>query len=288
MNTAAAQSAKRAAMSMDAVIGVVAFLTMAFSLGNIQDLAMDHGTNEVISWFLAPAVDLALIGALVGDAFLSRHGLDAGPWAKVLRWFAGLATLTLNVWDSVAVRDAAGIVLHAVPPVLLFFLAEAAVPYRRQFAAVVRQAEAEVDTVLPTPAAEVSTEPVHLPTPEVSTPSTEPVTATEEAPQETEVDTWADTPAPEVDTEPARLPAHEVPAAAELEEGDDEADTGDGDRLSAEEALEVIENAWRTGVSTREAARLSTRGKSYVSKVYARLEEEHKEDREPVRLSLAG
>jgi hypothetical protein len=65
---------------------------------------------------------------------LTRQGVRPTGWGTLLRWFAGVATLTLNVWESVARADAAGIVLHAVPPLLLILLAEAAPQYRRQFA----------------------------------------------------------------------------------------------------------------------------------------------------------
>ena len=44
-------------------------------------------------------------------------------------------------------------------------------------------------------------------------------------------------------------------------------------KLSAEEARDVIEQAWREGLSVREAARRSTRSPSQVQRVYARLGE---------------
>lgn len=55
-------------------------------------------------------------------------------------------------------------------------------------------------------------------------------------------------------------------------------------RLDAEQARMLIEYAWANGSSTREAARVSTRSPSYVSKVYARLEQESDG---PAQLALA-
>jgi hypothetical protein len=241
----AVNTARRAALVMDAVLLVVALLTMAFSLQNIRGFAADHGVQDPIAWFLAPAVDLALLAALMGDAVLSRWQLDAGSWATRLRWFAGAATLGLNVWESVAKLDAASIVLHAVPPILLFVLAEAASPYRRQFAETVRRAAAEVDTT-PTPA----------PAEEVDT------AQTPEATQGTDQDT-----APAVSTMTPQVAAPpvlaSVPAPAE-------ADTP-GDRLDAKAARAAIEAAWEAGDTIREAAAKATRSPSYVGGVYAQL-----------------
>ncbi|MCI0387046.1 DUF2637 domain-containing protein [Streptomyces sp. CNQ085] len=251
---AAVQTARRAALVMDVVLGVVALLTMAFSLQNIHDFAADHGVQDPIAWFLAPAVDLALIAALLGDAVLSRHQLDAGPWATRLRWFAGAATLGLNVWHSVAVLDPAAIVLHAVPPILLFVLAEAASPYRSRFAETVRlaaeAAAAEVDkTEVDTPApAEVDTAPAADPEP-VDDPAPAPAVSTQ---------------TPQVET-PERL--RSVPAPAEV-------DTPAKGRLSAAAAKAAIEAAWTEGLTIREAAERATRAPSYVGQVYARLTRE--------------
>ncbi|MFI7278622.1 hypothetical protein [Streptomyces sp. NPDC049879] len=136
-------AARQAARAMDVVLALVAVLTMAFSLGNIHQFALDNHVDDPIAYFLAPAIDLALIAALIGDAVLSRRGLDAGDWATRLRWYAAAATLVLNSWASWARLDVASIVLHTALPVLLFILAEAAVPYRQQFAESVRLAAAE-------------------------------------------------------------------------------------------------------------------------------------------------
>ena len=127
----AVHAARRAALAMDVALFAVAALVMAFSLGNIRGFALDHGIEDPIAAFIAPAVDLALVAALIGDAVLSRHQLDAGPWATRLRYVSGALTLVLNSWEAVAAADPAGIVLHAGMPILLFVLAEAASPYRR-------------------------------------------------------------------------------------------------------------------------------------------------------------
>jgi hypothetical protein len=251
---AAVRTARRAALLMDAVLLIVATLTMGFSLQNIHDFAASHGVQDPIAWFLAPAVDLALVAALVGDAVLSRHQLDAGPWATRLRWYAGAATLTLNAWEAVASLDAAAIVLHVVPPVLLFVLAEAASPYRVKFADTVRLAGEQVASA---PAAD------QVDTTEVDTPAP---TAGEVYDQETDqAPAGADaspmsTQSPQ-EAEPAPLRALPAPAGA---------DTA-GERLDAKAARQAIEDAWTAGLTIREAATRATRSTSYVQGVYAQL-----------------
>jgi hypothetical protein len=129
--TATVRAARRTAALLDVVLGLVAVLVMAFSLGNIHTFACGHGVADPLGWLLAPMVDLALIGTLGADAFLSRHGMGAGRWAAALRWFAGLTTLTLNTWDALTTGAPGDVLAHTVPPLLLVLLAEAAPHYRR-------------------------------------------------------------------------------------------------------------------------------------------------------------
>lgn len=280
-----AKAAKRAAAAMDASIVIVAALTMSFSFGNIHQFALQHGTADPIAWFPAPAIDLALIGALMGDAYLSRHGLDAGPWAKALRWFAGLATLALNTWESVAARDAAGILLHASMPVLLFCLAEAAVPYRQRFAEVVRRAAVEAATA---PATLTATPAVEAPQTAAEPFRAGPVAAEVAA----EVDQVAAVPATDTATleaTPATVTATpDVPEAEQqVTEGAtapatvtddpapvaDEDDPGD-DGLDQVAARVAIERGWVAGWTVSQTATEATRSRAYVSKVWKQLAEE--------------
>lgn len=250
---AAVSTARQAARLMDIVLFAVAILTMGFSLQNIHDFAAGHGVQDPIAWFLAPAVDLALVAALVGDAVLSRWQLDAGPWATRLRWYAGGATLTLNSWEAWASLDAASILLHTIPPVLLFVLAEAASPYRVKFAETVKlAAAATVDTV------DVDT---------VSTPDPAEADTTPAAPAlqaDTVYDQEAD---PGVST---MTPQHTTPAELRTVPAPAEADTATG-RLDAKAARKAIEAAWDAGLTIREAAAKATRSTSYVGGVYAQL-----------------
>jgi hypothetical protein len=234
---------------------------MSFSLQNIHGFASDHHVQDPIAWFVAPAIDLALIAALLGDAVLSRWQLDAGPWATRLRWYTGAATVVLNSWQAWADLDAAAIVLHTAMPVLLFVLAEAASPYRRGFAQTVTlaatAAEQEADTAPVAPApAEVDAAPVAVADTAPAAPPATP--ATEVYDQETDPAVSTMTP-----QDPAPAPTAPVPAPAG-------ADSTTG-RLDAATARRAIEAAWEAGLSVREAATRATRSASYAGTVYAQL-----------------
>jgi hypothetical protein len=58
-------------------------------------------------------------------------------------------------------------------------------------------------------------------------------------------------------------------------------------RLDTEAARQAIEQAWRDGLSIREAARVSTRAPSQVQRVYARLEAAKGVQPMPGQLALA-
>lgn len=137
------RAAKRSALGMDVALFVVAALTMFFSLGNVRQFALAHGIADPLAWVIAPAVDVALIAALAADAFLSRHQIDPGPWAKRLRIFPSVSTLTLNAWVPVSEGDVAGIILHSTLPILLIILGESAVPYRFAFTQTVQKVAEE-------------------------------------------------------------------------------------------------------------------------------------------------
>ncbi|WP_237702927.1 winged helix-turn-helix domain-containing protein [Candidatus Protofrankia datiscae] len=137
--------------ALDAGLWLVAGLVAVYSLANVHTAARGHGTADPQAWLLAPIVDIALFVAITADAALSRHGERPDGWATGLRWFCGIATWTLNVWDAAASGDPGAIVAHSIPPVVLVLLAEAAPRYRQRFAAL---------TTAPAPALEATAGPL--------------------------------------------------------------------------------------------------------------------------------
>ncbi|MGW1993238.1 hypothetical protein [Embleya sp. NPDC001921] len=140
---------RRADRGLTVALLIVGGLALVFTCVNVTLFAIEHGTAWYIAWLLDPMVSLSLGAVLLADGFL---GDRPGGSATALRLFAGLATWAMNVWGSVwpdgsfgvpRDPDAAGIVLHSVPPVLLILLAEAVTVYRRRIADLIGKLEEE-------------------------------------------------------------------------------------------------------------------------------------------------
>ncbi|MFF3402152.1 hypothetical protein ACFYW6_27015 [Streptomyces sp. NPDC002659] len=243
------------------VLVAIAVVALAFTATNVTLFAIDHHISVWIAWLLDPMVAVALGTVLMVDGLLSQHGVQPSGWASALRWFAGLGTWLMNCWAALWPAgtpfgvprdvDPAGLVLHSIPPVLLIVLAEAITHYRRAILARIAELRLLVDAVDSTP--------VHLP----STPPSTPV------PIERPRVAQAPPPSakrPVICGGSAVFPLTVPPASTQ--DGDV---PPSGQRLSTEEAAEVIRECFEEGDTIAEAAVKSTRSTSYVHKVYGRL-----------------
>src|SRR6266536_2504720 len=83
------------------IMGVVVGLTFLFGFGNVLNLALRLGVSIWVAPLVAPAVDLSILGLLLGSRHLALH--DATPEqvrpARRLLTFASLTTLALNIAD---------------------------------------------------------------------------------------------------------------------------------------------------------------------------------------------
>jgi hypothetical protein len=109
---------RRAVTVITAAIVVMAF---AFSLGNVTRLCLDLGITAWIAWLVAPAVDLSVVGLLIGIRFLSLHGYSDDQLGKARRMlrFCGVLTLALNVAGALGHRQYGTALVDAVGPALL-------------------------------------------------------------------------------------------------------------------------------------------------------------------------
>ncbi|MFR9723565.1 hypothetical protein ACL02R_09355 [Streptomyces sp. MS19] len=153
---------------LTAVLVVIAVIALVFTATSVTLFAMRHGVHPGIAWLLDPMVALALGAVLITDGVLAEYSIKPRGWSTALRYFAGLVTWVMNCWSSVWPPgtafgvphhvDAAGLVLHSIPPVLLIVLAEAVTAYRRAILAKVTELEA--DDTPPTEPAAPATVPV--------------------------------------------------------------------------------------------------------------------------------
>jgi hypothetical protein len=115
---------------IDAVIWLGIFLGLAFTMVNVQSFAAagaaTWSAGWLAGWLLDPMVSLVLVAVLRAEQVTARYQVETGAWAHRTKWFAFLATYVMNTWKSWTHLDVAGVVLHSVPPVLVFLAAETA------------------------------------------------------------------------------------------------------------------------------------------------------------------
>ncbi|MFI6320996.1 hypothetical protein ACIBG8_25900 [Nonomuraea sp. NPDC050556] len=99
----------------------IAALTFAFSFGNVWSLGLRLGVAPWLAPLIGPAVDLSVIGLIVGVRHLALCGVRAAELrpARLLLAFSGLATLALNIAEPIAGGLYGKAAFDAVAPLLL-------------------------------------------------------------------------------------------------------------------------------------------------------------------------
>ncbi|MGY4768953.1 hypothetical protein ACXC9Q_18735 [Kribbella sp. CWNU-51] len=181
-------------------LGIV--LGLAFTMVNVQAFAAQGAAVLSLPWFAAwlldPMVSLVLIAVLRAEQVTARYQVrDAGKWISRTKRFAFAATYAMNTWASLHRVDLAGIVLHSVPPLLVYCAAETGPVLRDRLTEAVLRAEQAAALANPTRATEPLTDPA---TPLLESPNPAPVEPAATAP--------APAPKPNPATRrPARKPA---------------------------------------------------------------------------------
>jgi hypothetical protein len=104
-------------------------LGLAFTMTNVQAFA-SAGTRHwsvpwLAAWVLDPTVSLVLLAILRAEQVTARYQVATGPWVRRAKWFTLAATYAMNTWSSYAAGSAPAIVLHSVPPLVVFVAVEA-------------------------------------------------------------------------------------------------------------------------------------------------------------------
>ncbi|WP_253840158.1 hypothetical protein [Actinokineospora globicatena] len=104
-------------------------LGLAFTMTNVQQFAANGAAPWSLvwlaAWLLDPTVSLVLLAILRAEQLTARYQVVTGPWVRRAKWFTLAATYVMNTWASYAVGSLSGIVLHSVPPLVVFVAAEA-------------------------------------------------------------------------------------------------------------------------------------------------------------------
>ncbi len=87
------------ARTVTVIVGTVVGLTFLFGLGNVATLGIRLGVPTYVAILVAPAVDLSVVGLLLGARHLTLHGgpADIIRAARCLLIFASAVTLALNI-----------------------------------------------------------------------------------------------------------------------------------------------------------------------------------------------
>ncbi|MEV1294904.1 hypothetical protein [Pseudonocardia sp. NPDC049635] len=121
-------------------------LGMAFCMTNVQAFAAgDAPVGSLVwwsAWLMDPMVSLVLIAVIRAEQVTARWQVASTAWARRTRWATLGATYAMNTWEAWAAVDLALIVLHSVPPLVVFVASEAAPGLRDRLTAAVYAAAA--------------------------------------------------------------------------------------------------------------------------------------------------
>ncbi|MCC8243860.1 hypothetical protein [Saccharothrix luteola] len=140
-------------------------LGLGFTMTNVQHFAAGDAAvwslPWLAAWLLDPTVSLVLLAILRAEQVTARYRVRTGPWVRRAKWFTLAATYVMNTWASYAAGSLSGIVLHSVPPLVVFVAAEAVTDLRDKLTEAVSAAFTEADQRAPAS--------VHEPRPRTST-----------------------------------------------------------------------------------------------------------------------
>jgi hypothetical protein len=151
MSTRSGSDESTIVKAVTVIMGVVVGLTFLFGFGNVLNLALRLGVPVWVAPLVAPAVDLSILGLLLG----TRHLALAGASAEVLRparrllIFASVVTLGLNVADPLVAGEYGKAAFDAVGPLLLIGWSEVGPGLLRAVATVSRPLSEEIGSESP-------------------------------------------------------------------------------------------------------------------------------------------
>ncbi|MEX5709071.1 hypothetical protein AB1484_12360 [Parafrankia sp. FMc6] len=118
---APAQSKDIAVTLVTLIMALVVGLTFLFGFGNVLQLGLRLGVPIWIAPLVAPAVDLSVVGLLLGTRQLALRGapIELLRPARRLLVFSSIVTLALNIAEPVIAGDYAKAAFDSVGPLLL-------------------------------------------------------------------------------------------------------------------------------------------------------------------------
>lgn len=131
---AAADSVEHIRRQVDRLCWTGILLGLAFTMTNVQGFAAAGARTWSLpwlaAWLLDPMVSLVLLAILRAEQLTAQHGVRTGGWVRTAKWFTLAATYVMNTWAAYAGGSPALVVLHSVPPLVVFVATEAVTDLR--------------------------------------------------------------------------------------------------------------------------------------------------------------
>jgi hypothetical protein len=116
---------------------------LAFTMSNVQGFAAAGARVWSVPWWAAwlldPMVSLVLLAILRAEQVTASYGVRTGGWVRGAKWFTLAATYVMNTWAAFTAGSPALVVLHSVPPLVVFVAAEAVTELRNKLAVAIAE-----------------------------------------------------------------------------------------------------------------------------------------------------
>jgi hypothetical protein len=119
---------ERVRAQVDALLWAGIVLGLAFTMVNVQSFAAAgaaiYSGAWWVAWLLDPMVSLVLLAVLRAEQVTARYQVELPAWARRTKWLTFAATYVMNTWTSWGLDGGplswSGVVLHSVPPLVVF------------------------------------------------------------------------------------------------------------------------------------------------------------------------
>ncbi|MEV0054314.1 hypothetical protein AB0H34_27880 [Saccharopolyspora shandongensis] len=142
--SAEAEAVEQVRKQVDRLCWTGILLGLAFTMTNVQSFAANGAAAWSLpwlaAWLLDPMVSLVLLAILRAEQVTAQYGIRTRGWVRGAKWFTLAATYVMNTWEAYAAGSADMVVLHSVPPLVVFVAAEAVTDLRDKLSEAVRTA----------------------------------------------------------------------------------------------------------------------------------------------------
>ena len=125
-----AEPVDRMAAQVDRLCWTGILLGLAFTMTNVQQFAANGALPWWSAWLLDPMVSLVLLAILRAEQVTARYRVRTGGWVRAAKWFTPAATYVMNTRQAFTAASPALVVLHSVPPLVVFVAAAAVTDLR--------------------------------------------------------------------------------------------------------------------------------------------------------------